>query len=212
MRSLDDLREEARYGTLTDVELEYVANRLKYFDPEKEDDDTLCDLLHIIEESDYQDVLSGKREKPRAIKYRHLIEPYLEYPRDDWVSATALRILCQSTWGFTEDYLDVIKKFIKGVEWDTGDCAICAMSEAGEYLNKKTDEELEAKDNYELAQLLKFVMEDQTRDEVDRDSAYRALARTSGFSWNEILAFPEEKKLETLDKNPDLQNKHKEKK
>ena len=55
-------------------------------------------------------------------------------------------------------------------------------------------------------------MEDQTRDEVDRDSAYRALARTSGFSWNEILAFPEEKKLETLDKNPDLQNKHKEKK
>jgi hypothetical protein len=193
MRSLDDLREEARYGTLTDVELEYVANRLKYFDPEKEDDDTLCDLLHIIEESDYQDVLSGKREKPRAIKYRHLIEPYLEYPRFDYVSAMALRILCQSTWGFTEDYLDVIKKFIKGVEWDDVDCAICAIGAAGEYLNQKTDENLNQKD-IELAQLLKSITDDSTHPLTD--CAYRAFARAIGVPWNELFSFPNHKKKE----------------
>ena len=204
MRSLDDLREEARYGTLTDVELEYVANRLKYFDPEKEDDDTLCDLLHIIEESDYQDVLSGKREKPRAIKYRHLIEPYLEYPRWAFVSAAALRILCQSTWEFTKDYLDIIRKFIEGVEWDIcGDCAICAISEAGEYLNKKPDEDLEQKD-FELAQLLKSIMDDSTHPLTD--CAYRAFARAIGVPWNELFSFPNQEKKENSVNNNSTEN------
>lgn len=209
MRSLEDLREEAKHGTLTDVELEYVANRIKYFDPDKEDDGTLCDLFTIIEYADYQDVIDGIRKKPRAIKYRHLIEPYLEYPRFDYVSATALGILCQSTWGFTEDYLDVIKKFIRGVEWDDADCAICAMSVAGEYLNQKKDAELEEKD-IELAQLLKFIMDDPTRDEVDRDAAYEALARASGVPWDELLIFPDQEKLEDLDINPDFQSNHEE--
>jgi hypothetical protein len=194
MRSLDDLREEARYGTLTDVELEYIANRLKYFDPEKEDDSTLCRLLRIIEESDYQDVIIGKREKPRAIKYRHLIEPYLEYPRWGFVSAVVLQTLCQSTWGFTEDYLEIIRKFIEGVEWDTfNDCAICAISEAGEYLSKKTDEDLEQKD-FELAQLSKSITDDPTHSLTD--CAYRAFARAIGVPWNELFSFPNQEKKE----------------
>ena len=203
MRSLEDLLKEARHGSLTDVELEYVANRIKYFDPDKEDDDTLFRLLLIIEEADIISNPDNRYTKPRAIKYRHLIEPYLEYPRDYYVSAKALRILCQSAWGFTEDYLDVIKRFIRGVEWDFGDCAFCAMSSAGEYLNKKTEEEIEEKD-IELAQLLKSVMDDPTRDEIDHDAAYEALARASGLAWNEILDFTDLKE-EDLEEDFDVQ-------
>lgn len=193
MRSLEDLLQEARHGSLTDVELEYVANRIKYFDPDKEDDDTLCDLLLIIEESDVSSNPENRYTKPRAIKYRHLIEPFLEYPRFNYVSAMALRILCQSVWGFTEDYLDVIKKFIQGVEWDDGDCAICAMSSAGEYLNKKTDEDLSQKD-IELAQLLKSVMDDSTHQFTD--CGYRAFARAIKVPWEELVSFPNHIKQE----------------
>ena len=201
MRSLEDLLKEARHGTLTDVELEYIANRIKYFDPDKETDDTLFRLLLIIEESDISSNPDNRYAKPRAIKYRHLIEHYLDYPRYDYISAMALSILC--SWGFTEDYLDVIKKFIQGVEWDYGDCAFCAMGEAGGYLNKKKEEELQQKD-IELIHLLKSVMEDQTRDEVDRDAAYKALARASGLSWNEILDFSDLKE-EELEEGFDIQ-------
>lgn len=188
MRSLEDLLQEARHGTLTDVELEYIANRIKYFDPDKEDDDTLCVLLLIIEESDVISNPDNKYVKPRAIKYRHIIESYLEYPRFDYVSAMSLSILCQSSWGFTEDYLDVIKRFIEGVEWDDGDCAICALSAAGEYLNKKTDEDLE-KEDIELVHLLKSVMDDPTNPFTD--CGYSAFARAIKVPWNEILDFPD---------------------
>jgi len=207
MRSLEDLLKEARHGTLTDVELEYVANRIKYFDPDKEEDDTLCNLLLIIEESDVISNPGNKYAKPRAIKYRAIIESFLEYPRFDYVSAMALTILCQSSWGFTADYLDVIKRFIEGVEWDYGDCAFCAMSAVGEYLNKKADDELDQKD-IELIYLLKSVMDDPTSDEVDRDAAHKALARASGLPWSEILDVPdlEDEDLET---HFDFQNDYK---
>jgi hypothetical protein len=201
MRSLEDLLQEARHGRLTDVELEYISNRIKYFDPDKEDDDTLFRLLLIIEEIGMISHPGQIYFEHRSSKIRNLIEPYLEYPRDDYISAMALSILCD--WGFTEDYLDVIKKFIQGVEWDDGDCAFCAMGEAGGYLNKKTEEEIEEKD-IELAQLLKSVIDDPTRDEVDRDAAYKALARASGLSWDEILDFPNLKE-EDLKEDFDVQ-------
>lgn len=187
LSDLDCLVEEAKFGILTDEQLEYVAQRIKDFDPSKEDDSTLCDLLRVIEESDTHLTPENIYSQPRAIKYRKVIEPFLEYSRFDIVPAIVLRTLCQPAWGFAKDYLDIIKKFVKEDERDFGDASIVAISEAGEYLNKIKDDDFKEKD-IELAQLLKSIMDDKTHHLTN--AAYEAVARALGVPWEDLLSFP----------------------
>jgi hypothetical protein len=48
MRSFDALAEEAKWGKLTPEEIKYVAKRLEDFNPERDDDDLLINLIYTL--------------------------------------------------------------------------------------------------------------------------------------------------------------------
>ncbi|MDR3504422.1 MAG: hypothetical protein P4L79_17790 [Legionella sp.] len=78
----------------------------------------------------------------QAKKYRKLLEKFLYYPEDPIISCTVLKSLCRY-WDLTTDYLDDLKTFIKGVEWDDiGDVRLMAITMAEEYLKTNFDREL----------------------------------------------------------------------
>ena len=169
MRTLNELLEEAKWGKLTKDEVDYVVHRIKSSTPEEEDDD-IYTLLRILGKS-------GNKQ------YRKLVEEFLYYPTFPMVSSIALRTLC-TYWGYAQDYLNELKVFIKGVEWDDGQVRLIAISTTGEFLRNHPEKE--------LLQLLidSLIVENKEENEsieLYRDAAYEALARAVGEEWSDLL-------------------------
>ena len=101
-----------------------------------------------------------------AIQYRKLIESFLDYRGESFVAARALGVLFQD-FGLTSEYLDVVKKGIKGADWDDFcDFQSKAIRCAGQYLSDKYDREL-----------LQLLVE--RFEEIDEEPFIRALSLES---------------------------------
>jgi len=101
-----------------------------------------------------------------GIQHRELIEDFLDYQQDSFVAAAALEVLFED-FNLREEYLDVVKKAIKGADWDD----FCyfqskAIRCAGRYLNDKYDREL-----------LQLLVE--RFEEIDEEPFIRALSLES---------------------------------
>ena len=174
MKSMSELSYEAKWGELTSEEVAYIDQKIKNFGPD--DEELVVSLLYIIGFT-------------LAKRHRGFVEKFLDYRKDPWVSREALHTLC-SCWSLTEEYLDVIKMFIRGVDWDLGDdVRIFAIDVAGEFLRKKN--------NCELLQLLLQIFEGvgplepiyeicDYKNNFMRSCAYQALARAMGKDFDEI--------------------------
>lgn len=175
MRNLDDLLEEAKWGRLTEEEIQYVASQIKECKPA--DSRNLYTLLHIL----------GKATagNPMAAQYRNLVEGFLVYPSDSMISRIAFVVLC-NYWDLDKEYLPQMKAFIRGVDWDDDDVRLVAISSAGEYLRKTFDRD--------LLELLIQTFEGNSCssreglevEDVARETAYSALARADGREWDQI--------------------------
>ena len=185
MRTPYFLKLEAERGSLTDEELEYVATMLKDFDPKECTYEFLGSMLNIIRLSDRKAVLEGKMKQPRAIKYKSIIERYLYFPQKSYYSSRALGILCQKTWNFTEEYLDTVVSFLKGVKWDFfKTCYAVSYMILGEYLLEKQQSGFTQKEE----ELLKLVEEVSQNPNSPFFGIPGALGRLRGVSYEE--AYP----------------------
>lgn len=177
MRTVKELCYEAKWGKLTPEEITYVAQRLKNY--EIDDEVTVSKLIYIL-------------GNVGAIEYRELVEKFLYHRADLYACQQALRILC-TCWGLTEDYLEAVKLYIRGAEWDdTDDVRLSAMYIAADYLREK-------KFDRELLYLLLQVFEDlgnsndihESRDDARalvKSWAYEVIARAMGKDYEEILS------------------------
>lgn len=165
-----DLLESAKSRKISRSEIDEVAKKISEIS--KEDSRLLYTLIHIL----------GRAE---AIKYKKLIEPFLYYPSNPNIAKITLQSLC-TYWDLTAEYLDDVKMFIQGVEWDDlDDVRIVAISIAGEFLRKTP--------NKELLALLVDVFEGNN-DEIKpaenaaliQSCAYSAIARAMGKDYNQI--------------------------
>lgn len=174
MKSIDELCEIAKWGQLTSEETAYVVKRMNACT--LDDEDELISLLYILGHAYLEE-------------HREWVEKFIYYPKSTFVSQQALKALC-TCWHLTEDYLDIIKMYIRGVDWDQSDeVRMVAMGIAGTFLRKKFDRE--------LLQLLIHVFEnlgetetlyesrDYARDFI-KGCAYQAIARAMGKNRNEI--------------------------
>ena len=80
LQNLDDLFDEARYGTLTKEEIFYVVEKIKACKPGN--DRGLYSLLRILGWA-------------KAKQYQLLVESFLYYPTDAMVSSMAIKVLCE---------------------------------------------------------------------------------------------------------------------
>jgi len=77
-----------------------------------------------------------------AIQHRELIASFLNYQGESFVAASAIGVLFED-FGLTSEYLDVVKKAIKGSDWDDFcDFQSKGITCAGRYLNDKFDRDL----------------------------------------------------------------------
>jgi hypothetical protein len=84
-----------------------------------------------------------------------------------------------ATWDKTEKYLEYVRAFLRGVDWDDEeDVRQIAISIAGEYLRGRWDEEL-------FQQLLDIATNDHDLPAI-RVTAIRALGRALGDNWTEF--------------------------
>jgi hypothetical protein len=176
MKSFDELAHEAKWGKISKDEILYVAKTLRNFKPGEDSDDLLHTLIYILG-------FAGTSE------YRNLVEPFICYRECDFVCSQALKTLC-TCWGLTEDYLETIKMYIRGVGWDYDDVRIIAMSIAGAFLRKKFDRELLQLlvDVFEgLGEIEGIHEEDDSKREFLKGCAYLGLARAVGEEWGDIL-------------------------
>lgn len=164
MRNLAALLDEAKWGKLTNEEIAYVVQKLESCKPG--DDDNLYTLIHIL-------------GKAHAKQYKRKIESFLYYPSYSMITKIALQTLC-CFWGYYQEYLTEIKKFMRGVEWDDEEqIRIIAISSAGQSLSLSYD--------HELLQLLIQIFENEKEEESIREMAYFALATAMGQSSREII-------------------------
>lgn len=183
MKSMDALCKKAKWGTLSDEEFSFISQKIKK--NTFEDNDEILKLLYIVGHSG-------------AEEHRSFVEKFLFYRSDTLVCRQALKTLCMC-WHLTADYLDAIKMYLRGVEWDESDeVRLSSMNIAGEFLRKKIDPELlqlliqifehlgETSDLYESR--------DYARNFV-KSCAYEAIARAMGKDHNE---FPENDEIEEL--------------
>lgn len=167
-KSFSELLEIAKWGKLAPDEIDYVAQQLL------ESNDDLYDLIYIL----------GRAE---AVQYRNLIEPFLDHPEDPMISKIALKSLC-TYWDLTGEYLDELKMFINGVDWDDfDDVRLSAIGIAGEYLRSTSNPELlhiliNLFENLGTSTLLK----NAENPELVRSCAYYAIARAMGKEYNQI--------------------------
>ena len=155
------LLDKAKDGRLSGHELDQVVAAIK--DPDVAGD--RYTLLHII----------GRAMDPSC---EDLVAGYLDCPEDPMLARLALQIL-SSYWGKTSQYMDYVRRFLRGVDWDTdGDVRQIAISIAGEFLRKTWDEEL-------FRDLLDIATNETNFPEMRR-FAIEALARAMGDDWNEI--------------------------
>ena len=160
MHDLKALLDKAKWERLDSEELEFVVSRIEF--PDGYD---LYTLLHILGRG-------GSRD------HRYIVEKFLEYKADPLIAALSLRILC-TFWGLTRDYLDWVKRYVDGEDWDRDDeVKLQCLSIAGEYLRTDEDRSL-------LASLLD-TYEDNSEFNAIRGAAYFALARAAGKRWEQL--------------------------
>jgi hypothetical protein len=146
---------------LSEDELGMVAEELRKPDPEA-DRFTLLDILGYA----------------FALQYRDLVEQFLECEEDPWLARLALQILC-GYWGQTDQYLEEVLKFMRGVPWDQEeDVRQMAISEVGEYLRSNNEPRF-------LHELI-LIFEDDDEERSIREGAYFALARAMGRDWKNL--------------------------
>jgi len=159
LRCVDELLEEAKWGKLTQDELDYVVGRVKA-SLDREDPD-LYTLIYTI----------GKAE---AIEHRKLIESFLYYPQNPNIAYIAFYALV-NYMDLLGEYLKEVKIFMKGVEWDGLEMIrIPAISAAGRYLTGFDDKI--------LLQGLIDIFSDTNEEEDIRIWAYEALREAMGGS------------------------------
>nr|WP_157555003.1 hypothetical protein [Herbidospora sakaeratensis] len=101
MDGIDELVARAKDGALNDEELEAVARRLEARPPQS------YKLLYVLARSGYR---PGE----------DLIASFLESPEDPMLARLALQTLCDQ-WGLAHKYMERLKDFLQGVEWDIFD-------------------------------------------------------------------------------------------
>ncbi len=186
MDSISALTEKATWNHLTQKEIDYVTERFYASKPGQDED--LGAYIYIL-------------GRIGAVQHKSLIEKYLYCPEDPDVAATALRVLCLY-WNYTEEYLDQIVSFIKGVTWDdVDDVRLMSFSVLGKFLKKKK--------NPQLIHLLTDFVDDPTKIEgyvSNRNyaeaflqaCAYTELCKALGCSDDEIF---DEEYIEILIQN-----------
>lgn len=179
MTEINDLAKKATWKELSKEEIAYVEKKFKEAIPGEDLD--LSSYIYIL-------------GRIGATAHRPAIEKYLECPLDSYAAGQALKILC-IYWRYTEDYLEKVMAFIKGVEWDVNDdVRLMAFSVAGEHL-RRTDHKKPL--DQELLKLLScFFFDprsipgyqgDECYHDLLRSCAYTALARAVGKNHYEIL-------------------------
>lgn len=155
-RKLDvpNLVSRAKAGTITDRELSTVADRLAD-NPESD----VYELLYVL-------TRSGVRS------YEGIVARFLDYRSDPMVARLALQSLC-TFWGLTERYIDTVREFLRGVDWDVfGEVRQVAITAAGEFLSEHRRDDL-------LRELLRLSGVENS-DTIERRIAVEALARSLG--------------------------------
>ncbi|MGH7966568.1 MAG: hypothetical protein ACRERD_32860, partial [Candidatus Binatia bacterium] len=159
--NLNRLLDKAKAGQISKAEIARVAYVLQAGETNHDP----YTLLHIIGRSGF-------------VEYEKLVARYLQSESDPMLTRLALQILC-SFWNKTPTYLDRVKEFVRGVEWDEGnDIRLMAISIAGEYLRH-------AEDRFVFHLLVESLTSAQ-EDRIVREGAYVALARAYGKEWAEL--------------------------
>ncbi|CAM0117305.1 hypothetical protein [Rhabdochlamydiaceae symbiont of Dictyostelium giganteum] len=173
--NMTHLIDKATWDELTKDEIAYVTN--KFESKEQLPVNELSNLIYIL-------------GRIGAVKYRKKIEKYLYGPHPEDLCVIALRVLC-NYWKYSTAYIEEIKMFIRGVEWDPVDeIRLIAISVAGESIRNNM--------NRELLKLLLDVFENlginpdlnEKRDYARafiQSCAYYAIARAMGKEYNQIL-------------------------
>ena len=192
-KDFNTLLEEAKWGKLSSEEIDYVA---KAINEHQNDTRKLYTLIHIL-------------GRAKALKYKNLVESFLNYPDDPLVSQIALESLC-SYWELTKDYIDELTAFLKGVDWDDfDDVRLHAISISGEYLRSSFNADL-ARALLALFDNPSFLTRQPENNELIQCAAYRAIARVSGRDYNQIPSIDkigEQLTNHTLDLKPILEIK-----
>ncbi len=156
-----DLLDRAKSGALSPEEIDEVAEALQ---AEKAGRDPYT-LIHILGRSG-------------AIRYRGLVERFLDCRSDPMLVRLALQVLC-SHWNLAAEYEDALVRFAEGVDWDgEEEVRLVALSAAGELLRHGQSERLK--------HLLARVFTDSSASQMARQAAYFALARASGKAWRDL--------------------------
>ncbi len=167
-KNYNELLEEEKSRKISQDELKHVAQQLN------ENSESKYTLIHIL-------------GRAKAIHYRNLIEPFLNYPDDPLVSKIALQCLC-TYWDLTNEYIEELKMFINGVDWDDfDDVRLTAISISGEYLRSTSNVELlhtlvDVFENLENSTQIKSA----ENPELVRSCVYYAIARAMGKNYDEI--------------------------
>jgi len=158
---LEDLVDRAKQGLVRPSEITEVAAALTSLPDDSEDG---YSLLYVL----------GRSE---ATQYEELVAGFLR-SGDPNLARLALQILCMF-WDLTESYVDDLRAFLDGVEWDDdGWVQQIAVSAAGQYLRTHTDTAM-------LARLLELAEPDN--DVLERRWALEALAVALGDPLAETL-------------------------
>lgn len=170
-----DLLNKAKWSEITQKEIELVILALQ----QKQSDVDTYTLLHIVGRSSFT-------------KYENLVVSFLDAKDDPMLARLALQILC-SFWNKTDIYLDYVKIFLAGVDWDDeDDVRSVAISITGNYLQKHND--------VKLLEMLVDIFTDNNIDQLLRQSAYLALGQAYGKKWDEL---PPGSKYFDLEKDTD---------
>jgi len=159
--NVEKLLEKAIVGTLDSTEKSFLAKK-----SENPNEGELYKILHALGEA-------------QAIEYRPLVESFLTFTSDNAIPAIALQVL-GLYWGFSEDYLSVTKRFIRGMYWDYDDDAkLSAIHVARGYLGNNNMD-------VELVEILLELIEDPFEEDGIRKSAYITIATMVGKSRDEL--------------------------
>jgi hypothetical protein len=120
-----------------------------------------------------------------------ILERFLDFK--DALTLSKLVEILGLDWGMADHLLQHLIRFTVGVSWDyEEDLRQSSIKVLGEYLNdsigaKPAKQQIDARSSSVIELLLK-IFEDDEQDEWTRKSAYLALGRASGKSWEELPA------------------------
>ncbi len=173
MRSLRELYKEASgtkfddEKTLSDEEIDYVAQQLE--NPTSDMDLWLAANILVDTE---------------AVKYKSLMEKYLCCPEHPSVSLIILEGFCN--WGYAKDYLDLLKQFMQGVDWDKDGMLLVTASD---WLEDFIKDELNTSPHSEKSkELIKFLLDlyQNGKNDSIRKTAFSTLSGSTKINEYEL--------------------------